>query len=278
VTFASPDTRARASEEVVACGQNDEIVSLGSTIRLAHLSDTHLAGEAEILPFGRDSAATLSAVIEAYAARPDVAVITGDLAEDPSREAYRKVRALASPLADELHVVAGNHDDRVTIDEVLGAGDDLRVVPLSPHWTMVLVNSQWAGHDAGRIESETLAALDEALARTRQHVVVCMHHPPASTCANPYCRIVNAGEVLDVLSRSSRPRAVLSGHLHRSFDNTHGGIRFLGAPSTCRQLTHGGNPHFGLTSAPPAARLIELHADGGITYETVSAHYAYADR
>ena len=268
-----------ASEEVVACDHDHGILSLGSTIRLAHLSDTHLVGgESEILPFDRDSTATLSAVIDAYSARPDVAVITGDLAEDPSREVYRKVRALASPLADEVHVVAGNHDDRVTIDEVLGAGDDLRVVPLSPHWTMVLVNSQWAGHDAGHIESETLAALDEALARTRRHVVVCMHHPPASTCADPYCRIVNAGEVLDVLSRSSRPRAVLSGHLHRSFDTTYGGIRFLGAPSTCRQLTHGGNPHFGLTSAPPAARLLDLHADGGITCTTVSARYAYADR
>jgi Icc protein len=265
-------------QEVVSYDHDDGFVSLGSTIRLAHLSDTHLVGETGVLPFDRDSAATLSAVIEEYPARPDVAVITGDLAEDPSREAYRKVRALASPLADELHVVAGNHDDRVTIDEVLGAGDDLRVVPLSPRWTMLLVNSQWLGHDAGRIDAETLAALDESLARTRQHVVVGMHHPPASTCDNPYCRIVNAAETLNVLSRYPRVRAVLSGHLHRSFDTTYGGIRFLGAPSTCRQLTHGGDPHFALTSAPPAARLIELHGDGGITCETVSARYAYADR
>jgi Icc protein len=253
-------------------------VSLGSTVRLAHLSDTHLVGDTGTLPFDRDSAATLSAVIEAYGARPDVAVITGDLAEDGSTEAYRRLRALASPLTDELHVVAGNHDDRVTVDEVLGAGDELRVVPLSPRWTMVLVNSKWAGHDAGRIDADTLAALDESLARARQHVVVCMHHPPASTCDNPYCVIVNADETLNVLTRYPRVRAVLSGHLHRSFDSRYGGIRFLGAPSTCRQLTHGGNPHIGLTSAPPAARLIELHADGGIAYETVSARFAYADR
>ena len=276
-TFVSCVRRATASEEVVACDHNARLVSLGSTIRLAHLSDTHLVGDTGTFPFDRDSAATLSAVIDAYDARPDVAVITGDLAEDGSREAYRRLHALASPLSDELHVIAGNHDDRVTIDEVLGAGDDLRVVPLSSRWTMVLVNSKWVGHDEGRIDAETLAALDDVLARTRQHVVVGMHHPPASTCNNPYCRIVNAGEVLDVLSRSSRPRAVLSGHLHRSFDTTHGGIRFLGAPSTCRQLTHGGDPHFGLTSAPPAARLIELHADGGVTYETVAARFAYAD-
>jgi len=129
-------------QEVVTYDRDDGVVSLGSTIRLAHLSDTHLVGETGILPFDRDSAATLSAVIEEYSARPDVAVITGDLAEAPSREAYRKVRALASPLADELHVVAGNHDDRVTIDEVLGAGDDLRVVPL-PVAAQPLVLAFW---------------------------------------------------------------------------------------------------------------------------------------
>jgi hypothetical protein len=56
-----------------------------------------------------------------------------------------------------------------------------------------------------------------------------MQHPPASTCDNPYCRIINAAETLNVLARYPRVRAVLSGHLHRSFDTTYGGIRFLGA-------------------------------------------------
>jgi 3',5'-cyclic-AMP phosphodiesterase len=161
------------------------------------------------------------------------------------------------------------------MDQVFGAGDDLRVVRLSRRWTMVLVNSQWAGHGAGRIHPETLAALDRALAHIAQHAVVCLHHPPASTCDNPYCGIVNAAETLHVLHRHNRVRAVLSGHLHRAFDNTHDGIRFLGAPSTCRQLIHGGNPHFAPTSAPPAARLIELHGDGAIRYQNVSARYAH---
>jgi 3',5'-cyclic-AMP phosphodiesterase len=161
---------------------------------------------------------------------------------------------------------------------VLGAGDDLRVVALSRRWTMMLVNSQWTGRDAGRIDDATLAALDESLARAKQHVVVCMHHPPASTCDDPYCGIVNAAETLNVLYRRRRVRVVLSGHLHRAFDTTHNGIRFLGAPSTCCQLTHGGVPHFATTSAPPAARLIELHADGAVTYQTVAARHAHARR
>jgi Icc protein len=253
-------------------------VGLGSAIRLAQLSDTHIVGEPGGLSFGQDSAASLAAVVDSFPARPDVAVITGDLAEDGSIEAYRKTSALTSALAGEMHVVDGNHDDRAHMREVFGAADDVRVVPLTPRWTMVLVSSQWPSHDIGRIGPETLDSLDDALARTRQHTVVCMHHPPASTCDNPYCGIVNAAETMRVLQRHRHVRAVLSGHLHRAFDHVHDGIRFLGAPSTCVQLMHGGSPHFRPTSAPPAARLLELHADGAIKYETVSARYADSAR
>jgi 3',5'-cyclic-AMP phosphodiesterase len=245
-------------------------------IRLAQLSDTHLVGDGDPLPFGQDSAASLAAVVEAFPARPDVVVLTGDLADEGSVDAYRRVHALTSGLADELHVVAGNHDDPAAMKAVLGAADDLRAVPLSSRWTMLLVNSQWLGHGAGRIAPETLAALDEALAKTRRHVVVSMHHPPVSPCDDPYCGIVNAPEMLGVLDRHPRVRAVLSGHLHRAFDNTRGGIRFLGAPSTCSQLIHGGVPHFVPTSAPPAARLIDLHGNGAVAYQTVSARYEHA--
>src|SRR5437879_5427173 len=176
-------------------------MSLRSVIRLAHLSDTHLAGEPGTLTYGQDAAANLGAVVEAFPSRPDVAVITGDLAEDGNIEAYRTVRALTSDLADELHVVPGNHDDRANMAQVFDACAALRFVTLSPRWTMVLVNSKWAGHGAGRIDSETLAALDRALAQSAHHAVVCMHHPPASTCDNAYCVIVNAAETLRVLHR-----------------------------------------------------------------------------
>jgi Icc protein len=247
-------------------------------IRLAHLSDTHTIGDAATLPFGQDSAASLAAVIAAFPTRPDVAVITGDLADDGTIEAYRKLGGLTAGLADEEHVVAGNHDDRAHMAHVFDTPEELCVIHLSARWAMVLVNSQWSGHHAGRIDPETLAALDHTLAETAQHAVVCMHHPPASTCTNPYCGIVNGAETLRVLHRSRRVRAVLSGHLHRAFDNTYGAIRFLGAPSTCCQLTHGGIPHFSPTAAPPAARLMELHGDGAITYQTVSARYAHIIR
>jgi 3',5'-cyclic AMP phosphodiesterase CpdA len=99
-----------------------------------------------------------------------------------------------------------------------------------------------------------------------------MHHPPVSPCNFDYCVITNAADVLDVITRHSCVRAVLSGHQHRAFETTYptSDVRFLGAPSTFRQLEHGGSPHFTETAEPSAARMVELHDDGTITTELVS--------
>jgi Icc protein len=243
-------------------------------IRLAHLSDTHLVADPAGLVAGYDSRANLEAVLEAFPARPDVAVVTGDVAEDGSADAYHGARDVISCLTDEVHYVSGNHDDPSTMKAVLDAGDELRVVPLSPQWSVALLSSTWPGHGAGCVDPDTLERLRDALARATTNVLVCVHHPPLSTCGYPYCRTENSSEVMQVLTTSPQIRGVLSGHLHRRFDVPYRGIRFLGAPSTCRQLKHWRTPtHFASTPAPPAASLLQLHDDGSVVNR-----YVFADR
>ncbi len=240
-------------------------------IRLAHLSDSHLVADRAGLVNGYDSAANLEALLHTFPARPDVAVLTGDVSEDGSAGAYRNAKVLLSSFAPEVHYVSGNHDDPAAMVEVLGEGDQLRLVELSPRWTMALVSSAWQGHGEGRVEHDTLVSLDEALTRSRGNVLVCLHHPPLSTCSYGYCRLDNDAEVLSLLRARPQVRGVLSGHLHRAFDILHDGIRFLGAPSTCRQLRHAGlQPHFIATPAPPAASLLDLHDDGRIVNHHIS--------
>lgn len=237
---------------------------------LAQFSDAHLLADPRATIHGRNTAETLMAVVQAFPRRPDVAVVTGDLAEDGAPGAYHQIRALTAGLAPEVHFVAGNHDDPAAMTEVLGEHTGLRMVPLSVTWTMALVSSQWPGHDAGRITDRTLAALEAELRRTRSHVVLCLHHPPLSPCERTDCRLVNVAPLLRAL-RGGPVRAVLSGHVHRQFERSLLGIRFLGAPSTFRQLRHGGWPHYKTTPEPPAARLIELHDDGSLTHHLVCA-------
>jgi 3',5'-cyclic-AMP phosphodiesterase len=239
-------------------------------VLLAHLSDTHLLAEPAARIGGHNPAENLSAVMHALPEQLDVMVVTGDVAENGNPRSYELAQSMTAGRADRTFFLPGNHDDPDAMRSVLGEVEDLRIIPLSDHWTMSLVNTQWLGHDAGRITDVTLARLRKELRRTTAHVVLCLHHPPISPCDNDDCGMVDGVRVADGL-RDSPVRAVLSGHVHQQFDTVRHGIRFLGAPSTFRQLRHGGDPHYTDTGEPPAGHLLELRGDGGIDSHIVTA-------
>jgi Icc protein len=239
-------------------------------VLLAQLSDTHLLADPDALLWSHNTTRSLAAVAEALPHGIDVLVVTGDVTEDGTPEAYRRVLALTAERAKQRYFVAGNHDDPEVIREVLGPAPPLRMIRIAERWTMALVDSQWVGHEEGRIADSTLSELREELARVSTHVVVCVHHPPISTCENPACGLTDSHALLEVI-HSSPVRLVLSGHVHHHFDMTRDGVRFIGAPSTFRQLRHGGDPHYTDTGEPPAAQLLELLDDGDVSCRVVRA-------
>jgi Icc protein len=240
-------------------------------VLVAQLSDTHLLADAAALLWGHNTTRNLLAVMEALPPRVDVMVVTGDIAEDGSADAYRRALLLTEQRAQQRYFLAGNHDDPDVMRGVLGAPEPLRMVSIGEHWTMALVNSQSIGHEAGKVDDETLAQLREELGRVKTHVVLCLHHPPVSPCGNPACGMLDPGPLQAVID-GGPVRLVLSGHVHQQFDTTRGGVRFLGAPSTFRQLRHGGDPHYTDTHEPPAAQLVELLDNGEATRRVVPAH------
>ena len=197
-------------------------------------------------------------------------VVTGDIAEDGTSEAYWRALSLTDGRAPQRYFVAGNHDDPHGMNAMLGSIEPLRMARIGDHWTMALVNSQWVGHEDGRIADETLVELRDELARVTTHVVVCLHHPPISPCDNGACGMSDPDPLLEVI-HDGPVRLVLSGHVHQQFDTTRRGVRFLGAPSTFRQLRHGGDPHYTDTREPPAAQLVELSDDGTATLQVIPA-------
>jgi Icc protein len=235
---------------------------------MAQLSDTHLLADADASVWARNPAKNLSAVIDALPRRFDALVITGDIADDGTRDAYRLAAALTAGRAHHRLFIPGNHDDPVAMGDVLGPIEDTRMVRLSPHWTIGLVNTQWIGHDAGHLPESTLARLEEQLAGVTTHVVLCLHHPPVSPCAYTDCHM-DSGSLVDML-RDSPVRVVLSGHVHQHFETARRGVRFIGAPSTLVQLRHGGDPHYTDTGEPPAGHLFELHDSGDVSCHVVT--------
>jgi Icc protein len=234
---------------------------------LAQVSDTHLLCDPSVSVWGQNAAENLASVMDALPP-VDAIVTTGDIADDGTIAAYQLADALTRRSAPRAYFIAGNHDDPAAMAGVFGEVEDWRLVELSEHWTLGLLNTQWIGHEAGYVTDDTLARLRSALDREEAHVVLGLHHPPLSPCPQAACGLIGGDRLLRVL-QGGPVRVVLSGHVHQHFEATFEGIMFLGAPSTFSQLRHGGNPHDTDTGEPPGAQLLELHDDGDIDHHVV---------
>jgi len=251
----------------------DEIAATSycARVRLAQLSDTHLLADPDAELWGHNPARNLDAVLNALPSPVDALVVTGDVADSGERESYRLASKMTEGRAPYRCFVAGNHDDPAVMREELGPVDGVRVMQ-APHWSLVLVNTQWDGHDAGRVTEPVLAQLRAWLADVTTHVALFLHHPPMSPCPKPECGLVDGDLVVDAITEADTPvRVVCSGHVHRRFVAMRGGVTFLGAPSTFRQLHHGGEPHYRDSGEPPGGLLLDLADDGAVTWRVVTA-------
>lgn len=149
---------------------------------LAHLSDTHIraanAGD------GFDTNANLAAALAALKPyRPDLILITGDLANDARADEYAALAALLRATPAPVRLMCGNHDEP---DLIRAAFPDHAYLP--PHGPLryaheagpvrlVALDTLISGDTGGALGTEDEAFLRGAL-RDGRPAVVALHHPP----------------------------------------------------------------------------------------------------
>ena len=204
--------------------------------------------------------------------RADRVIMTGDLIQDDTAEAYERFRDLLLPLDLRIHCVPGNHDIR----------DLMRAVCCRPpfsycayeefrDWLIVGIDSCIRGHAGGEVANDELDRLSEIVGRSSaKHVMVCLHHPPVPVGSKwlDSVGLRNGDQVLDRLRSLNRVRLATFGHIHQEYDAEHDGMRIIGTPSTCRQFEPG-SEKFAVDDNPPAYRRITLNADGSADTEVV---------
>lgn len=203
---------------------------------LVQLSDIHLTTSG-IGPHGartRDN--LLAALREAAAAglRPDVFLLTGDLADAGEGPCYDDLagiladaaRASGAPEASVVFL-PGNHDDRDEFRRrLLGddGGDGALGGPGAPvnqtHWRdglrIIALDSTIPGEDGGALDDQTLRYLRSELAtEAPDGTIVALHHPPILSPVEPMARMAlrDPGRLRDAIAGSD-VRLVLCGHSH----------------------------------------------------------------
>lgn len=202
----------------------------------------------------------------------DLIAMTGDLIQDDSRGAYENFCQHFGSLGLPVMCIPGNHDIRALMRGAVSAA------PFSycgtqrlGRWLIAGIDSCKEDSAGGFVGVDELARLKDVVARSdAAHVLVCLHHPPVAvgTAWLDTVGLENGKEFLAALRSMKRVRGCLFGHVHQSFDQTIGGLRIIGTPSTCRQFLPGSDD-FALDDRPPAYRRLCLLDDGSIEEELI---------
>ncbi|HEY2192106.1 MAG TPA: metallophosphoesterase [Actinomycetospora sp.] len=237
---------------------------------IAHLSDLHL-------DTSRRSGERAERVIDhvrALSPRPDLVLVTGDVADHGAPEEYDQAAALLAGL--DAHLVPGNHDRRPTMRAALGLRGDgpiTRRIEVG-RTVVVLADSHVPGHDHGKLAPESVALIEDAAAE-RRPLVVALHHPPmaiGSGLIDPI-RLLDPEPLLAPLRAHEAPRVVLCGHAHTALGADVGGVPVRIAPgvaSTLR-LPYEPEPDSLDGQAPPGLALHHLDEGSGELHTHVRA-------
>lgn len=236
---------------------------------LLQLSDTHIFASCEEVREGVNTYDCFVRTLNHALANsdPDVILLTGDLAEDYSKEAYEKIRRLLEDAGRPVYCLPGNHDHLGRMVEVLSEPPFhfMETLELGP-WTVPLLSTWDGDRGGGRLGEEELSRLSAELRSTNaDHALVCLHHCPIEV-GSAWLDAVgldDGDELLALVNEFPRVRAVLCGHIHQELDVISRGVRLMGTPSTCYQFKPG-SERFTLDEKPSGYRILKLFPDGHI--------------
>jgi len=263
------------------------------TLRVLHLSDTHLTGDGALHQGAVDTTAALEAVLAHVDGVPGVGlvVVSGDVSEDGSPASYTAVRERVGSWAERhgaaFVAVPGNHDLRDGFRRVLADGHVLGeggrplahtmeyqppTVPVSGRSVVagrriVTVDTSVPGAGYGQVAGAALDRLRAALdGEAAPHgTVVVLHHPPlpAPTALHDALRLQDPDALAGVL-RGSDVRVVLAGHYHHHFVGSLAGVPVLVAPGVANDTDVAGSYDEESAVAVSGALVVDLAADGGV--------------
>jgi 3',5'-cyclic-AMP phosphodiesterase len=183
---------------------------------IAHLSDTHFGNDVQ------DPAPRAAAVMDhllAMSPRPDVLVVSGDVADHGLPEEYAEARAWLGRWPGVCAVCPGNHDVRDAFTAGLGIAP--RSVVEAAGSRLVLLDSLIDAVDGQRVDEGRLGAdqldwLDRQLGASDDPAYVVLHHPPTTIgleLMDPI-RLVDGDALAAVLDHHPHVVATLVGHAH----------------------------------------------------------------
>ena len=218
-------------------------------LSVLHISDTHLLGGQRKLWGRLETENRLRDLLERVArsdAKPSALVFTGDLADVGEPEAYRALRELVEPLAQQMGAkviwVMGNHDEREPFARELWdettSGEPLDRVYDVEGLRIIVLDTSVPGFHHGELTAEQLQWLSDQLSEPApKGTLLALHHPPIPTPIEMMGVIeLDDQQKLWSVIDGSDVRGILGGHLHYSTFSAYRGIPVSVAAALCYNI------------------------------------------
>lgn len=266
-------------------------------MRILHLSDTHLDRSDAPNRHGVNATRSLRRMLAdlEHLRAVDAIVVSGDIADDGSLEAYVTARDIVGEFAAERNVPViystGNHDERQAFTKALGSGHldpdgsdradalvpsaqtERAAVSLVDGHRFITLDSLVPGKGYGHLGRTQLDWLRDVLRTPAPHgTVLVFHHPPITLDVEVQraLGLRNPAELAETV-RGSDVRLILCGHFH---------LQIFGFLQTVPVwVTPGVVSRVDLTAAPgteravrgASATLVQLDAGHGPLFHTFHA-------
>ncbi len=215
-------------------------------MKILQVTDTHLV-EAGKTIYGIDPRARLAACVADINARhadADFCVVSGDLTDSGSPEAYALLKSVLGELTMPVHLIPGNHDRREALLEAFpetprDPDGFVQYALETPAGRFLFLDTVVPGEHAGRYCERRCAwlagQLDTAQARP---VYIFMHHPPLEIGLPSMDRMALASPegLIRTLEPYTNVRHIFFGHVHRPVSGSWRGIPFSALRGTAHQV------------------------------------------
>lgn len=239
-------------------------------LRLIQVSDIHLYEKNELDLLGVRTEESFQAVLDLIKSDPkssDLVILSGDLTQDASPIAYRRVAELVSTLNLPVYCVPGNHDDSEVMSKIypIEKVTNQRSILLK-EWQIILLDSHKHRCVEGYLARDQFEFLQNALeSHPKHHAMIVLHHQPIPVGSAWLDKIglTNADELWSFLAKYPQVRTILFGHVHQEHQGTKNGISYYSLPSCCIQFKPNCKD-FTLDPIPPGYRWVELYPNGQV--------------
>ena len=213
---------------------------------IAQITDVHLGFDpANPDEFNRQRLDAALAALVAMSPRPDLLLVTGDIADQgDDSESYRRFREAIGDVPFPVYGAMGNHDGRVAFLEAFPetpAPDGFIQYAIEDHSLRILVLDTLAEgrHGGGYCEQRASwlrARLDE---QPERPTLIALHHPPVATGLswldeNPDAEWME--RLRGVVDGRANVVGMVAGHLHRPIVTSFAGVTLIVCPSTAPQV------------------------------------------